>query len=112
MNSNFNYSETRFYADTKEPATLEAYRIKLEVFTPEALSLMGRQLIENYLLLSQEDLHLWETSPEEFGNFYYFILFEYNYKYFPFITAAEEGGEAWKYSLRVSYLLNIIALLY
>ncbi|XP_046440671.1 delta-1-pyrroline-5-carboxylate dehydrogenase, mitochondrial-like [Daphnia pulex] len=41
---------------------------------------MCRQLIENYLLLSQEDLHVWETNPEEF--------------------AAEEGGEAWKYSLR------------
>lgn len=54
--------------DTKEPATLEAYRIKLEVFTPESVSLMGRQLIENYLLLSQEDLHIWETNPEEFGN--------------------------------------------
>ena len=41
---------------------------------------MGRQLIERYLLLSQEDLHLWENNPEEF--------------------AIEEGGEAWKYSLR------------
>lgn len=28
---------------------------------------MCRQLIENYLLLSQEDLHVWETNPEEFG---------------------------------------------
>ena len=31
---------------------------------------MGRQLIEHYLLLSQEDLHLWETNPEEFGMLY------------------------------------------
>ena len=30
---------------------------------------MGRQLIEHYLLLSQEDLHLWETNPEEFGTY-------------------------------------------
>lgn len=56
-----------FILDTKEPATVEAYRIKLEVFTAESVSLMGQQLIENYLLLSQEDLHLWETSPEDFG---------------------------------------------
>ena len=55
------------FADTKEPVTLEAYRIKLEVFSAEAVTLMGRQLIEHYLLLSQEDLHLWETNPEEFG---------------------------------------------
>ncbi|XP_057379434.1 importin-11-like [Daphnia carinata] len=74
------YRPAKVIEDTKEPATLEAYRIKSEVFTPDSLSLMCRQLIENYLLLSQEDLHLWETNPEEF--------------------AAEEGGEAWKYSLR------------
>lgn len=54
-------------ADTKEAATLEAYRIKLEVFTPDVVSQMGRQLIEHYLLLSQENLHSWESNPEEFG---------------------------------------------
>ena len=63
--------------DTKEPVTLEAYRIKLEVFSAETVTLMGRQLIEHYLLLSQEDLHLWETNPEEFGilSFDYFNSF-------------------------------------
>lgn len=40
----------------------------MEVFTPEAVSLMGQQLVENYLLLSQEDLLAWESNPEEFGN--------------------------------------------
>lgn len=53
--------------DTKEPATLEAYRIKIEVFTPDAVTIMGQQLVENYLLLSQDDLLSWESNPEEFG---------------------------------------------
>ena len=67
---------------------------------------MCRQLIENYLLLSQEDLHVWETNPEEFGikivlAYYYYFFFFYT-KHFCFSSlAAEEGGEAWKYSLRV-----------
>jgi hypothetical protein len=70
------YLELTICSDTKEPATLEAYRIKSEVFTPESLSLMCRQLIENYLLLSQEDLHVWETNPEEFGNRLFFTPFK------------------------------------
>jgi hypothetical protein len=41
----------------------------LEVFSTEAVTLMGRQLIENYLLLSQDDLHAWEANPEEFGKY-------------------------------------------
>ncbi len=66
---------------------------------------MGRQLIENYLLLSQDDLHLWETNPEEFGKLSPFLQSFYR-SYISLtnivfeITAIEEGGEAWKYSLR------------
>ena len=66
---------------------------------------MCRQLIENYLLLSQEDLHVWETNPEEFGikivlaYYYYFFFSTQKISFSP--LAAEEGGEAWKYSLRV-----------
>ena len=89
----------------------------MEVFTPESVALMGRQLIENYLLLSQEDLHLWETSPEDFGKFlvcwlknkdnieYYIVKNMFLYflvlRLVLFLIASEEGGEAWKYSLRV-----------
>lgn len=68
---------------------------------------MCRQLIENYLLLSQEDLHVWETNPEEFGiikivlAYFLFIFFSYTKNFCFSSLAAEEGGEAWKYSLRV-----------
>ena len=68
---------------------------------------MGRNLIEHYLLLSQEDLHLWESNPEEFGkgswsDFFSKLIIIHDFFHFILCVAIEEGGEAWKYSLRVS----------
>jgi hypothetical protein len=65
---------------------------------------MGRHLIEHYLLLSQEDLHLWESNPEEFGKGSWSDFFFFQFHFFSIFlcVAIEEGGEAWKYSLRVN----------
>lgn len=65
---------------TQEPATLEAHRLKLEFFTSLTLVEMCRQIVSDYFLLTCEDLATWNSDPEEFVN--------------------DEGGEAWKFSLR------------
>lgn len=34
---------------------------------PDTLSEIGRRLVLHYFLLSQEELEIWDTDPEEFG---------------------------------------------
>uniref|UniRef100_T1IKF5 Importin N-terminal domain-containing protein n=1 Tax=Strigamia maritima TaxID=126957 RepID=T1IKF5_STRMM len=74
------YRPAKDISQTKEPATLEAYRIICEFFTPPVLTEISRQLISQYFLLTEDDLCAWENDPEGF--------------------AADEGGEAWKFNLR------------
>ncbi|XP_067143577.1 importin-11 [Centruroides vittatus] len=74
------YKPAKVPEDTKEPATLEAHRIKLEFFTYPTLIEICKQLLSKYFLLTEEDLATWDNDPEWF--------------------AADEGGEAWKFSLR------------
>lgn len=54
-------------ADSK-PESLEAHKIKTTFFTHPTLTEIGRRLVSHYLLLSEEELAMWEEDPESFGN--------------------------------------------
>lgn len=53
--------------ETKNPATIMAHKMKLEFFTTNVLSEICRRLILHYFLLTSEDLEIWDTDPEDFG---------------------------------------------
>lgn len=55
---------------------------KNEFFTVERLSYISEKIITYYFLLTPHDLELWDEDPEQY--------------------ACDEGGESWKYDLRVS----------
>ncbi|XP_043919759.1 importin-11 [Protopterus annectens] len=61
--------------------TLEAHKIKMEFFTYQTLTEICRRLVSKYLLLTEEELTMWEEDPEGFA-------------------VEETGGDSWKYSLR------------
>lgn len=67
---------------TKQSETLRAHNIKKAFFQPNTLTEMCKKLVTHYFLLTQDDLDMWDADPETFVN--------------------DEGGESWKYSLRVS----------
>lgn len=67
---------------TKHPETLRAHQIKQSFFQPERVSDICRKLVGHYFILTQEELDMWDADPETFSN--------------------DEGGDSWKYSLRVS----------
>lgn len=75
------YKPCKVIEDTKDPQTLEAYRIKLDFFSSSVLPEICHKLISHYFLLTQEDLEVWDSDPEGF-------------------CMEVEGGESWKYSLR------------
>ncbi|XP_076047855.1 importin beta11 [Oratosquilla oratoria] len=75
------YKPCKVIEETKEPETVEAYKIKTEFFTDSVLAGMCHKLISHYFLLTQEDLDVWDSDPEGF-------------------CMEVEGGESWKYSLR------------
>ncbi|KAK3886184.1 hypothetical protein Pcinc_009644 [Petrolisthes cinctipes] len=75
------YKPCKVIEDTKNPQTLEAFRIKAEFFTESVLAEICHKLVSHYFLLTAEDLESWESDPEGF-------------------CAEVEGGESWKYSLR------------
>ncbi|XP_075979349.1 importin beta11 [Anticarsia gemmatalis] len=64
----------------KEPMTLQAHQMKMQVLNENTLCHMCRHLVTHYFLLSADDLALWDAEPESF--------------------ATDEAGESWKYSLR------------
>lgn len=55
---------------------------KNEFFTVERLSYISEKIITYYFLLTPQDLELWDDDPEQY--------------------ACDEGGESWKYDLRVN----------
>lgn len=76
------YKPAKHIEMTKEPETLRAHQIKMAFFQPNTLTEMCRKLVSHYFLLTQDDLAMWDADPETF--------------------ATDEGGESWKYSLRVN----------
>lgn len=54
-------------SDSK-PESLEAHKIKTAFFTHPTLTEIGRRLVSHYLLLTEEELAMWEEDPESFGN--------------------------------------------
>uniref|UniRef100_A0A0P4WDI7 Importin N-terminal domain-containing protein n=1 Tax=Scylla olivacea TaxID=85551 RepID=A0A0P4WDI7_SCYOL len=75
------YKPCKVVEDTKNPQTLEAFRIKSSFFTNTVLAGMCHKLISHHFLLTPEDLEVWDSDPEGF-------------------CMEVEGGESWKYSLR------------
>uniref|UniRef100_A0A3B4AHG4 Importin-11 n=1 Tax=Periophthalmus magnuspinnatus TaxID=409849 RepID=A0A3B4AHG4_9GOBI len=74
------YKPNKNIEDSK-PESLEAHRIKTAFFTHPTLAEIGRRLVSHYLLLTEEELAMWEEDPESFA-------------------VEETGGDSWKYSLR------------
>ncbi|KAJ0067645.1 hypothetical protein NL108_008950, partial [Boleophthalmus pectinirostris] len=74
------YKPNKNIEDSK-PESLEAHRIKTAFFTHPTLTEIGRRLVSHYLLLTEEELAMWEEDPESFA-------------------VEETGGDSWKYSLR------------
>ena len=56
------------------------YKIKSAFFTPEVLKGICERLISHFLVLTQDDLALWDADPEEY--------------------LSEDGGDSWRYSYR------------
>lgn len=56
---------------------------KVDFFTPERLSYIFEKIIVHYFLLTPEEFELWDTDPEAY--------------------TSDEGGDSWKYNLRVSF---------
>lgn len=67
---------------SKYPDTMRAQKIKQAFFQPDRVSDMCRKLIGHYFILTQDELDMWDSDPEEFSN--------------------DESGDSWKYSLRPS----------
>ncbi|XP_011298747.1 importin-11 [Fopius arisanus] len=69
--------------DSDGPKDRLAYRgeqLKEEFFTPEILKEISSWLVTRYFLLTQSDLELWNTDPENY--------------------AVDDSRDSWKYSLR------------
>ena len=67
MNQQYIPQPTFFISETKNPLTLEAYRIKMAFFTSEMLTEVCRRLVHNYFQLTVEDLQIWDSEPEDFS---------------------------------------------
>ncbi|KAI5086266.1 importin-11 isoform 2 [Silurus meridionalis] len=80
----------RTISDSKAE-NLEAHRIKSDFFTHSTLSEMCKRLVCKYLLLTQEELNMWEEDPESFA-------------------VEETGGDSWKYSLRKQPCTEVLFL--
>lgn len=52
----------------KNSPTLEADQIKREFFDPPTVTEICKNLISKYLPLSRDDLELWDSDPEQYGN--------------------------------------------
>eukprot|EP00088_Acartia_fossae_P019523 TRINITY_DN2140_c0_g1_i15.p1 TRINITY_DN2140_c0_g1~~TRINITY_DN2140_c0_g1_i15.p1 ORF type:complete len:975 (-),score=198.52 TRINITY_DN2140_c0_g1_i15:611-3535(-) len=63
-----------------DEGTLAACKIKTQFFQPNTVSEICRRLITDYLLMTNEDLELWDDDPEGF--------------------AFEETGDSWRYCWR------------
>ncbi len=57
------------FSETKNPKTLQAHETKMIFFTPDTLNEICRRLIGHYFLLTQEDLQIWDSDPEEFSGY-------------------------------------------
>lgn len=78
-NSYLTYVPDSLANETDVPVAVAA---KKEFFTPIRLNYICEKVIMHYFLLTKQDLELWDDDPEAF--------------------ASDEGGESWKYALRVS----------
>jgi hypothetical protein len=93
----------------KDPLVLRACQLRREFFTPQILTEICTRLVTYYFLLTPTDLEMWDSQPENFGKCFYIIIlllkimnkFRFPEKSIS-ISAVDDGGESWKYSLRVS----------
>ena len=61
------YTSVLFHADERDPMAVEAQTIRSQFFTSQTLATIFVAIMDEYLPLKQEDLELWETDPEAFG---------------------------------------------
>lgn len=61
---------------------------KNDFFTPERLSYIFEKIIMHYFLLSYDEFELWDNDPE------CYVL--------------DEGGDSWKYNLRVLRTVRLL----
>jgi len=117
---NSNDSDSIIKTEVKDPLVLRACQLRREFFTPEILTEICTRLVTYYFLLTPTDLEMWDSQPENFGKYLYIILLLFRsliiIKMFKSIkiiirrfleksisiSAVDDGGESWKYSLRVS----------
>lgn len=63
-----------------------AVEARKDFFTPIRLNYICEKVIMHYFQLTQQDLETWDEDPESF--------------------ASDDGGDSWKYSLRVRFLIE------
>lgn len=66
--------------DLSGSPSLQGHTIKTEFFQPSTVLEIAKYLISQYLLLSKDDLELWDADPEQY--------------------VCEDGGDSWRYSYR------------
>ncbi|XP_014671976.1 PREDICTED: importin-11-like [Priapulus caudatus] len=84
------YRPAKVLSETKNQLTLRAHKAKMDFFTADTLVEICRRLLSRYFPLTETDLALWRDDPEGF--------------------AIDEGGEAWRFSLRPCTEVLFLAL--
>jgi len=66
--------------EIRNSPSFQGHTIKTEFFEPTTVTEVAKCLISQYLLLSKDDLELWDADPEQY--------------------VCEDGGDSWRYSYR------------
>jgi hypothetical protein len=76
-----------FYSTGAQPETQQADAILDQVLSPQLLKHVTLTLVTQYMTLTGTELNNWDEDPEA--------------------SMCDEGGESWKYSLRVSFFFPL-----
>ena len=69
-------NEINFYfSEARNCPSVAAHHTKKDFFQPSTVEEICKCLISQYLLLSKDDLELWDSDPEQYGKNFEFILF-------------------------------------
>ena len=63
--------------ETKNCPSVQAHQTKIDFFQQSTVEEICKCLISQYLLLSKDDLELWDSDPEQYGEFEFQISMEY-----------------------------------
>ena len=56
--------------EIRNSPSFQGHTIKTEFFEPTTVTEVAKCLISQYLLLSKDDLELWDADPEQYGKLY------------------------------------------